>query len=244
MKRFLILLTTFITLFIYSCDTTENSFDDTLPDPLTLSLTASPVEGGTLTPAKTEFDNGDEVEIEAIPSDGFIFEQWMGDFEGEANPATLIMTEDKSVTAQFREISTLLTIETTGEGSVETDFEGQSVSLSAVPSDGWTFIRWEGDLSGGENPETLFLDEEKSVTALFDPQFTLTVNVEGGGSVEIDPDRERYDNGDTVILTATPESGWRFSEWEGDISGNNNRIQVTMDSDKSATAVFVWCLFC
>lgn len=173
MKRILIVLTTMMALFIYGCETTDPSFDDSLPNRLTLSLIASPDVGGTLIPAEVDFENGDVIEIEALSSDGFLFQRWMGDFEGEDNPAILVMTGNKSVTALFRKISSLITIKTTGEGTVLSDFDGQTVSLSAVPSDGWTFSRWEIDLSGSENPAALFLDEEKSVTALFDPMFTL-----------------------------------------------------------------------
>ncbi|REL39102.1 hypothetical protein DYD21_03860 [Rhodohalobacter sp. SW132] len=244
MKRILVLLTIILALFIYSCDTTESSFDDTLPEQLTLSLSASPDEGGTLTPAEIEYVKGQEVQIEAVSSDGFIFERWTGDFESETNPATLVMTENKSVTALFKEISSLIAIETTGEGTIETDFDGQTVSLYAVPSDGWTFIRWEGDLSGSENPESLFLDEDKSVTAHFEQRFDLSVTIDGSGNVEIDPVKEFYNHGDTVTFTATPEPGYRFSHWEGDLSGSENPIQTTMDRDKSATAVFVWCILC
>lgn len=244
MKRILVLLTTILALFTYSCDTTDTSFDDTLPEQLTLTLTASPDEGGTLYPEEVEFVSGQEVEIEAVSSDGFLFERWTGDFEDDSNPATLVMNENKSVTAQFREISSLITVETVGEGSIETDFEDQTVTLSAVPSNEWTFIHWEGDLSGSENPETLFLDDEKSVTAVFEQRFDLAVNIEGNGSVEIDPEQEYYNNSDSVYLTATPEPGYRFSRWEGDLSGSDNPIQITMDGDKSVTAVFVWCILC
>jgi len=244
MKRILVLLTTILALCIYSCDTTESPFDDALPEQLTLSLTASPDEGGTLSPTEVEFVIGQEVEIEAVSSDGFIFKRWMGDFEDDSNPATLVMSENMSIIAEFLEISSLLVVETNGEGTIETDFDGQTVSLSAIPSEGWTFIHWEGDLLGSENPETLFLDEEKSVTALFEQRFNLNILFEGEGSVEIDPDQEYYNSGDSVTLTATPETGWRFSRWEGDFSGSDNPIQITMDQDKSATAVFVWCILC
>lgn len=189
-------------------------------------------------PAKREFVENEEVEIEAVPSDGFIFEMWEGDFEGEDNPASLVMNEDKAITANFREIGSLINIETSGEGTVLTAFDDQTVSLSAAPSEGWIFTRWEGDLSGSENPDTLVPDEEKFVTAVFDPQLTLTVDVEGGGSVETDPDQVYYDAETTVTLTATAESGWRFSEWKGDLSGSENSETLILDEEKFVTAVF------
>lgn len=99
-------------------------------------------------------------------------------------------------------------------------------------------------MTGSENPETLFLDEEKNVTAVFEAQFTLFIRVYGGGSVQADPDGEFYDNGETVTLEATPESGWQLIEWQGDVSSTDDRVTVTMDRDKSATTVFEQCILC
>ncbi len=41
-----------------------------------------------------------------------------------------------------------------------------------------------------------------------------------------------------MTLTATPDSGWGFFGWEGDLSGSTNPITLTIDGDKSVTAVF------
>ena len=116
-------LTTLALLFIYSCDTTESSFDESIPDLSTLSLASSPEDGGALSPSEREFVEGEEVEIEALPSEGFLLEKWEGDYEGDENPANLVMDDDKSVIAHFREISTLINIKTSCEGEVLTEFD-------------------------------------------------------------------------------------------------------------------------
>lgn len=70
--------------------------------------------------------------------------------------------------------------------------------------------------------------------------YMLTVQIEGMGSVTPEPKPEGYFHGETVTLTATPVLGWHFGHWEGIPTGRrNNPLTVTMDSDKTLTAVFV-----
>jgi hypothetical protein len=67
-----------------------------------------------------------------------------------------------------------LTINITGSGSVTKDPDqdtyayGDTVELTAHADTGWTFDHWEGDLSGSANPETIFIDGDKTVTAVFE----------------------------------------------------------------------------
>ena len=44
---------------------------------------------------------------------------------------------------------------------------GTTVTLTAEPNPGWSFNRWDGDLNTMDNPVTLFMDSNKSVTAVF-----------------------------------------------------------------------------
>ena len=70
-------------------------------------------------------------------------------------------------------------------------------------------------------------------------QFTLTTNVTGEGSISKDPDSGQYNENDEVELTADPDEGWEFDRWEGDLTGSTNPDTVTMDDDKTVSAVFV-----
>ncbi|GLB53476.1 hypothetical protein NBRC110019_25170 [Neptunitalea chrysea] len=65
--------------------------------------------------------------------------------------------------------------------------------------------------------------------------YTLTVTVSGSGTVS---GGGTYDDGTTATLTATPASGWSFSNWSGDASGTSTTTTVYMDDDKAVTAVF------
>ncbi|TVR35436.1 MAG: hypothetical protein EA390_01750, partial [Balneolaceae bacterium] len=61
---------------------------------------------------------------------------------------------------------------------------------------------------------------------------------EGQGSVTKSPDQDSYTDGTQVTLTANPASGWSFKQWQGDLSGSTNPAAITVDQDKSVTAVF------
>jgi hypothetical protein len=79
------------------------------------------------------------------------------------------------------------------------------------------------------------------------PKFTLTVAKAGGGSGSVTSSfgpiacgatcAGDYDQGSSVILTATPLSGSTFAGWSGACTGNGS-CTVTIDSAKTVTATF------
>ncbi|MGH7492996.1 MAG: InlB B-repeat-containing protein [bacterium] len=76
------------------------------------------------------------------------------------------------------------------------------------------------------------------------PQYALTVNTTGSGSVALSPPGSEapagatYNEGTVVTLTANPASGWQFSGWSGDLTGSNNPATMTMNANKNVTATF------
>ncbi|AUC13900.1 hypothetical protein BTO06_01460 [Tenacibaculum sp. SZ-18] len=68
--------------------------------------------------------------------------------------------------------------------------------------------------------------------------FTLSKNATNG-SVTNDPNGSSFVQATVVELTAVPDAGYVFSEWTGDVTGTSNPVNVTMDANKSVTAVFV-----
>ena len=100
--------------------------------------------------------------------------------------------------------------------------EGDEVTLSAIPNEGWEFHRWEGDVEGSENPIIVTMDSDINVVAVFGMLHTLEVTVDGEGAVECDPNNEMYSSLTPVKLTAVPATDWFFDHWEGDASGEQN----------------------
>ncbi len=68
--------------------------------------------------------------------------------------------------------------------------------------------------------------------------YTLTISTSGSGSVTKNPDRTSYTSGTAVTLTANPAAGLLFSQWSGDVNGASNPTTITMNSNKSVTAIF------
>ena len=83
------------------------------------------------------------------------------------------------------------------------------------------------------------VDSDHTIEAQFDvDEYTLTVNIVGNGAVSLDPDQATYHYGDVVELTADADTGWAFSGWSGDLTGETNPDFITMDSDKDVTVSF------
>ena len=70
------------------------------------------------------------------------------------------------------------------------------------------------------------------------PDHTLTVETIGDGSVTSNPAGTTFPLGTPITLTATPSLDSAFVRWEGDASGNENPLTITLDGNKSITAVF------
>ncbi|MEE8307808.1 MAG: InlB B-repeat-containing protein, partial [Gammaproteobacteria bacterium] len=210
----------------------------------TYSLTVTAVDGSvTKSPNQASYNHGETVTLEVAPNEGYSFTNWSGDLSDNANPATLLMDADKSVSAGFALKAYSLTV-TAGDGSVTKSpaqasyNHGETVTLEAVPITGYSFTNWSGDLTGGTNPATLVMDTDKSVSAGFALKaYSLTVTAVDG-SVTKSPVQASYDHGETVTMEAAPNAGYRFTNWSGDLSGSTNPATLLMDADKSVIAGF------
>jgi uncharacterized repeat protein (TIGR02543 family) len=69
------------------------------------------------------------------------------------------------------------------------------------------------------------------------PLYSLTV-VATNGSVVKNPDQVSYLSGSSVVLTASPITGYSFTSWSGDATGTTNPLTVNMNSAKNITANF------
>ena len=211
------------------------------------TLTINVDGGGSVNrePNKTTYHFGEDVNLTANPATGWQFSSWSGDLGGSANPAIITMNGNKTVTATFTQIEHTLTINVNGNGSVSrepnkaTYHYEEDVNLTANPATGWSFDSWSGDLSGSENPKTITMTGNKTVTAAFtQDQYALTVNIVGNGTVTKDPQQATYTYGADVNLTANPATGWQFDSWSGDLSGSANPTTITMNGNKTVTATF------
>ena len=181
MKKFLLLLSV---LFVVSCSKDPESIK------YTLTTTVSPADSGTINPNGGTVDEGQQISVTAAPAAEYVFDKWTGAASGSDKTVSVTMDSDKSVTANFVKKKYALTTSVEGEGTVSekvikqgvangTDYNsGTVVELTAIPSSGWGFKEWTGDLTGTDNPVQITIDKAKTVKAVFEelPPFYLDSN--------------------------------------------------------------------
>lgn len=230
-------------------------------DQYTLTITH---DHGSVSKTKPNGDDekylsGTEVAMVATADEGYHFVRWEGaeavENEGGIDQATVLMDGDKEVAAVF-EINTYeLTTAVSGLGTVDAEVvegtlteddtyeHGTIVELTATAGPDFHFVRWTGDVEGNEPTIQVTMTSDKTVTAIFEKTiyyYPLTINKVGQGTVvaEPGPTEETYEAGTEVTLTATPEAGWRFIGWSGDVSGSAQSVTVTMNGTRVVTATF------
>lgn len=90
--------------------------------------------------------------------------------------------------------------------------DGSSVTLKATASSGYRFVGWmeNGKQVSADATYTFTANSSHTFTAQFEKVYTVRVNASGGGTAT---GGGSYAEGDTVTLTATPDSGYHFTGW-------------------------------
>lgn len=123
------------------------------------------------------------------------------------------------------------------QGMVEA---GTLVSFTALPDSGWKFNGWKGSVTGTDSTIAVKVINNLTFTADFEKKTVdVTVSISGAGRL-VTPDLSKviFVN-DVLNLEASPDFGWEFSRWEGDLLTEENPVIVTAESSLDITAVFV-----
>ena len=114
------------------------------------------------------------------------------------------------------------------------------VVLVASPAKYYKFAGWAGDASGTTNPLTVNMNSSRNVIASFTRiQYNLqTQSLPSNGGI-INLNSGNYDAGTQVAVTVTPNTGYRFDHWSGDVTGNSNKSMLLMDDNRTVTAYFI-----
>jgi hypothetical protein len=152
--------------------------------PLTINIDGyAEVEERVIQQKTTEYPYQTIVELTPVPYNGWRFLEWSGDLTGNESPKRITINAEKTVTAKFERVTYPLTINIVGEGTVKETVLPQrttpypfetAVILEAIPSEGWEFEGWGGDLSGNDNPTLIVVDKERTVEARFVVRATST----------------------------------------------------------------------
>ena len=223
-------------------------------------LTMNAGSGGNVSPSSGFFNSGQSVNISATPNSGFGFSSWTGSgtgaFSGTTNPATVTMNGPLTETASFAAASIPITVQTNPTGR---SFTVDGTSFSSTQTFSWTpgsshtisttspqgggagmqFV-WNTWSDGGAISHSVAPTTATTYTANFTTQFLLTMSAGAGGTVS--PASGFFNSGQSVNISATPNSGFTFTNWTGtgtgSFSGATNPASVTMNGPITETAGF------
>lgn len=158
------------------------------PEQYTLSVSTDPIEGGSVDPATGTYEEGTQVSVEAMPSEGWKFIEWSGDHSSTNNPLSFTITRDTDITANFEETITSYSFNASASpleaGTVSPQDtiveEGSQLTVEAMAESGWKFTDWSGDTTSIDNPLTFIVTDNTSITSNFEQlkseySFSLTV---------------------------------------------------------------------
>ncbi len=141
------------------------------------------------------------------------------------------------VTVQRQSVFYSVTVETEGNGTASASpasaEAGTEIALTATPEEGYHFKEWQV-VSGGvtvSGDSFIMPAEDVTVKAVFEQDippepetYTVTVQTDGNGTASASPASATA--GTEITLTATPDNGYHFKEWQV-VSGG-----VTVSDDK------------
>ena len=211
------------------------------------TITATAGENGTIDPSgAVTVVEGEDQAFSITASTGYrIASVLVDDVEAKNDLVEGVYTftsvdADHTIAATFEEIPQYtITVASNNDefGSVTgggTYYEDETVTLTAVPSEHYHFVKWNDENT--DNPREITVTETVTYTATFeeDPHYTITVEsnndeygtVSGGGS---------YYAGETVSISATAAEHYHFVKWNDENTDNPREITVTGTATYTAT---------
>jgi len=227
------------------------------------TVTSNPTK--SLACASGSFVTGEVVALTPA-SDGTLstFRTWSGGASGTTSPLAFTMpAAAASVTATFVACLQLTTASvSTGTTSSVLDNPtstwshscaagrwpvGAPITAKVTVDTGTTFLDWTGGISSTANPVTFTMSASTtSITCRLAQCFSLTVNPGTGGTVATPAPASSgtcsagsYPPGVAVTLTATPNSGYTFSQWSGAATSSAATLVFTTAAGaRTLTATF------
>ena len=143
-----------------------------------VDFVTQPVNGGSINLNSNNYNEGEILKLEAIPSENYSFDFWSGDLNSNNSLIDLVVDSDKTVFANFSKKRFEVNITIEGQGKVskrliksgsKNDYSyGSIVEILASPDNGWTFVKWQGDIENNTtNPVHINIDGQKNITAIF-----------------------------------------------------------------------------
>ena len=203
---------------------------------------------GTASASPAKAAAGTEIALTATPGTGYHLKEWQvmsGGVTIKDNKFTMpnanvevkaVFEEDVPAPTEFT-----ITVKTDGNGTASASPDkavaGTEIRLTATPNEGYHFKEWQvisGGVSIGNNKFTMPNDNVE-VRAIFEEdappaptEFTITVETDGKGTASAS--HAKAVAGTEIRLTATPNTGYHFKEWQvmsGGVSIGNNKFLMS-----------------
>ena len=209
------------------------------------------------------YSAGMSVILTIEPATDHVLQGWGGACSSATSVCALTMTEDKAVTVDVVQAFALTVNGTKVVGSPHAVSGGEVVvsqtpnasgamytkdtlvTLNAEATGESAFTGWGGACAGTvvDADCTVTMTGAMSVTANFGELVLLTVMVDGGGAVRVEPSSPdgRYVRDTLVTLTAEADEGNALSEWGSACSGAESALtcQLEMSTARTVTANFM-----
>ncbi len=225
------------------------NFEEQVVESYTITATANPTNGGTVTGDGT-YNQGESCTLRATPATGYNFVRWTKNgTQVSTNPRyTFTVTESAAFVAHFEAQSFTITATSspTEGGSVTgggTFLYGETCTVGATPNDGYTFLRWteHGDGVSINASYTFTVTGDRDFVANFEIQSYVVAAIcspENAGTLT---GSGTYNYGQSCTMTATAHQGYVFAHWT-DESGTTvsaaNPYTFTVTGHTNLIAVF------
>jgi uncharacterized delta-60 repeat protein len=232
-----------------------------------LSVTKNPSPGGDVTLTSSpppesggwydRYEPGTVVSCNATPRSGYNWMGWDGDLAGDTRPQNLTMNGPKSIIANFegepRSVTVFAPPSSSPDPPVGTTWyhHGDSVTVSCGPTPlsgpdagtryactGWTVGTGNIDPSGSATSITFTITQNCTITWVWQTQYRLVVSINPPGSGTVTHATGWYGAGTVLSVSATPNDGYRWVCWSGDMTGDQRPQNLTMNGAKSITGNF------
>lgn len=149
-------------------------------DKVTLEVRTNPAGAGTITldPSGGLYEVGTTVNIQAVPNTGYEFVRYTGDIESSQSVLDFIVLENSVIVAEFViktvTVTVSIDVEPAGAGIITLEPPGGSypagteVTLTAIPSKGYEFVEYSGDISEQSLVTTITIESSISIQATFE----------------------------------------------------------------------------
>ncbi len=179
---------------------------------------------------------GTVITVTAVPTAGAHFDHWSGGLTGNANPATVTLTADLSVTAVFAPNTFTLAYTAADGGSITGEtpqtvlYGGSGAPVSADATAGHHFVRWsDGSTVNPRTDSSVTVDVNVSAEFASDT-FTLSYTAgDHGAIVDATPQTVAY-GADGTEVTAVPAEHCHFVQWsDGVLTAARTDRAITAD---------------